>query len=48
MAGVVVEGERKSQAQADSPVSIEPDKGLNLMTLRSLPEPKSQVRRLAN
>ena len=40
------EGERESQA--DSALSTEPDEGLNLMTLKSWPGPKSRVRCLTN
>ena len=40
------ERERKSQAEFD--LTTEPDVGLNIMTLRSLPEPKPIVRCLTN
>ena len=36
--------ERERESQADSPLSVEPDTRLNLMTLRSQPEPKPGVR----
>ena len=36
------EGERESQA--DFPLSMEPDMGLDLMTLRSQPELKPRIR----
>lgn len=36
----------KRESQADSVPSMEPDIGLNLMRLRSLPEPKPRVGRL--
>ena len=38
-----VMGERERLSK-DSPLSREPNSGLNLMTLRSRPEPKSRVR----
>ena len=37
-------GERETESQADSALSTEPDVGLDLMTLRSRPEPKARVR----
>ena len=41
------EGEdEKRESPADSPLSAEPEAGLNLTTLRSGPEPKSRVRHL--
>ena len=38
--------EREREFQADATLSIEPDTGLNLMTLRSRPELKPRVRSL--
>ena len=35
--------ERETESEADSPLSLKPDAGLDLTTLRSLPEPKSRV-----
>ena len=40
------EGERESQA--GSTLNAEPEVGLNLMTVRSLPEPKSRARHLTS
>ena len=40
--------ERERESQADSQQRLEPNSGLNLKTLRSWPEQKSRVRRLAN
>ena len=37
-------GERERESQADSTPSLEPDAGLDFMTLRSWPEPQSHVR----
>ena len=37
---------RERESQADSLPSVEPDRGLDLMTLRSSPELKSRVRHL--
>ena len=37
------EREREREPQADSPLSEEPDAGLNPRTLRSPPKPKSRV-----
>ena len=39
---------RRRESQADTPLSAEPDWGLDPMTLRSRPEPKSGVRRLTD
>ena len=36
-------GEGEGESQADSTLSVEPIVGLDLMTLRSRPEPKSRV-----
>ena len=40
--------QRERESQADSILSAEPDAGLNLMTLRSWPEPKPRVGRLTD
>ena len=37
---------RQREAQADSALSAEPSAGLDLMTLRSLPKPKTRSRML--
>ena len=37
------EREREREPQVDSMLGIEPNTGLNLMTMRSLPEPKPKV-----
>ena len=42
-AGGGAEGEGERESQADSPLSMEPDMGLDLTTLKSWPEPKSRV-----
>ena len=39
---------RKRKFQGDSPLNTEPDTGLHLTTLRSLPEPKSSLTNWAN
>ena len=40
--------EKKTESQADSMLSVEPHVGLDLITLRSLPEPKPWVRHLTD
>jgi len=42
------QGEGERESSAGSTPRAEPHKGLDLTTLRSLPEPKSRVRCLAN
>ena len=42
------EKERERESQAGSIPSIEPDAGLDPTTVRSSPEPKSRIGRLAN
>ena len=46
--GGEAEEEGGRETQADSALSTEPDVGLDLMTPRSLPEPKPRVGRLTN
>ena len=41
-------GGRGRKSRADFPLSVEPNTGLNLMTLRSEPELKSRVRCLTD
>ena len=41
-------GQRKREAQVDFMLSEETDSGLDLMTLRSQPEPNPKARRLPN
>ena len=41
--GGEAEEEGKRESQADSALSMEPDSGLHLMTLRSGPEPKPKA-----
>ena len=45
---MVGEGEGERESQADFPLRVEPDVGLDLMTLRSWPEPKSRARIRSN
>ena len=42
------ERKRETKSQADSVLSVEPDVGLHLLTLRSWPELKSRFRPLTD